>query len=63
MLDAYKDELAHLTPEELAELDSLLNDRVWVPWPDSPQLEAYNCEADIFGFTAALLAGGRRICW
>lgn len=49
--------LQHLTPEEQAELDTLLtqNAPVWLPLP-GPQSDAYWTEADIIGYGGA--AGG-----
>ena len=51
-----KDFMSLLTPEEKAEVDSLLNDGShWSPLP-GPQLEAWNSEADILFYGGA--AGG-----
>lgn len=49
--------LGYLTPEELAQLDQLLNDPTRLFWPlPGPQTMAYNSEADIIGYGGA--AGG-----
>jgi len=51
--------MAHLTPEELVELDTLIaadmDARPWVPLP-GPQTMAYNSRADVIGYGGA--AGG-----
>jgi hypothetical protein len=51
---------AHLTPAELAELAAILEadmaDVLWRPFDASPQLMAYNSQADITGYGGA--AGG-----
>lgn len=48
--------LAHLTPKEIAELDSLISTApVWMP-QEGPQTTAYLSEADIIGYGGA--AGG-----
>lgn len=49
--------IAYLTPEELAQIDQLLNDPSRVFWPlPGPQLMAYNSKADLIGYGGA--AGG-----
>ncbi|SIS72703.1 terminase [Insolitispirillum peregrinum] len=54
--DSVKHLLAHLTPDELAELDSLLTvGKVWMPLP-GPQAVAYDSRADVIGYGGS--AGG-----
>ena len=49
--------LGYLSPEELAELDQLLNDPTRLFWPlPGPQSMAYHSEADVIGYGGA--AGG-----
>lgn len=51
------DLLAYLTPDELAQIDQLLNDPARLFWPlPGPQMMAYHSAADIIGYGGA--AGG-----
>lgn len=56
-VESINDVLKYLEPEELAEIDMIISEDlpIWVPLP-GPQIEAYNCEADVLYYGGA--AGG-----
>jgi hypothetical protein len=56
-VELLNDVMKYLKPEELAEIDTIISEDlpIWVPLP-GPQIEAYNCEADVLYYGGA--AGG-----